>query len=547
MASSPALCYTSTMRRFLTQPPSPIIMAAALLGLIIAIGATRIANFDIWWHLKTGSLIWEMKSIPSHDPFSYTASGAPWFNHEWLFELIAWFIYSKWGLAALTMLKLAATAGIAYVSFRSIVLLTSSPSVALWGTVLLLWSLADRIMARPFIITLLFTGIFCLQLHRFAAGRKRSLWEFVPLTLIWVNCHGGGLMAPMIVLAYALGESIQVRLHGPEPIPAGRRRHLWIVGLITLAACAVTPLGPMALLFPLKHFQMGTILSRTQEWLPILDPRLDLLMSQIILRVTLAATLISYIINRRGARMSHLLLTTLTCLMVLKGQRFGSHFMIVNLPIMFFNLKACFMRLKASPMASWVQLIAVATLSLCAVTFGVPLVVKGEWSKRMGFGAMVQFAPAPMVNFLDEHKIGGRVFNDMAIGGYLIFRRWPQERVFIDGRTPVYGDEFYRRYIEAFHLAHHFEKLNREYRFDYLVFKAKDAWELRHVHKYLWKHPKWRLVYMNCDGIVYLRQGPRFSELIKELELNRNPLMEEIEKEERSHPPPKFRRPRERT
>jgi hypothetical protein len=524
------------MRRILTKPPSSMVMAAALLGLVIAIGATRIANFDIWWHLKTGSLIWQSGEIPRQDPFSYTMAGAPWFNHEWLFQIAVWLLYSAWGVATLTALKLAATVGMAYATFRSIQLFTSSPGAALWGTFLLLWSLADRIMARPFIITLLLTAVFCLQLHRFAAGRKKNLWEFIPLTLIWINCHGAGLFAPMIVLAYALGESIQAYLDGPEPIPAVRRRHLWIVGLLTLVACLATPLGAMTFIFPLKHLQMGTILSRTQEWLPILDPRLDLLVSQIIFRITLVATLISYIINRRGTRMSHLLLTALTCFMVLRGQRFGSHFMIVNLPIMFFNLKAWLLRFKAGPMASWGHTIAVATVSLCAVTFGVPLAVKGEWSKRMGFGAMVQFAPAPMVNFLEEYNIGGRVFNDMAIGSYLIFRRWPQERVFIDGRTPVYGDEFYRRYIEAFHRAVNFERLDQEYRFDYLVFKAKDAWDIRHVHKYLWKHPTWRLVYMNCDGIVYLRQGPRFAKLIKELELKRNPLMEEMEKEEKSKP-----------
>lgn len=144
---------------------------------------------------------------------------------------------------------------------------------------------------------------------------------------------------------------------------------------------------------------------------------------------------------------------------------------------------------------------------------------------------MDRFAPARMVNFLERHDIGGKVFNDMALGSYLIFRRWPDEKVFIDGRTPVYGDDFYRRYIEAFHLAPHFEQLDQEYGFDYLVFKASDAWDIRHVHKYLWKKPKWRLVYMNADGIVYLRYGPRFSRLIKKLELTRNPLMEEIEKQ----------------
>jgi hypothetical protein len=43
--------------------------------------------------------------------------------------------------------------------------------------------------------------------------------------------------------------------------------------------------------------------------------------------------------------------------------------------------------------------------------------------------------PSGAAGFLEAHHITGRMFNSYEKGGYLIWRLWPQERVFIDGRA----------------------------------------------------------------------------------------------------------------
>ena len=44
--------------------------------------------------------------------------------------------------------------------------------------------------------------------------------------------------------------------------------------------------------------------------------------------------------------------------------------------------------------------------------------------------------------FLEEHRIASRLFNSYPNGGFLIWRLWPQEKVFIDGRAM--GDEVFK-------------------------------------------------------------------------------------------------------
>ncbi len=508
----------------------------ALAGIIIALGFTQVINLDIWWHLKTGEVIWRGGQIPQVDLFSYTAPGAPWTNHEWLFEVIAWALFSAGGIATLTLLKGTLTAGIAWVAFRTFRILNIPLGSALLGTFVLLIGIMDRIMCRPFLFTLFFFALFALCLHAFAAGRLRRLWFLPPLTIIWINLHGGGIIGPQLLFVYALGEAIQSRLAARGWAPAPRldrsqRVHLWVITLLCIIACLINPWGVNIFTFPLEHLHMQAILTFTHEWFPTLDARVDDVISHILFRAMLVGTLISYLINARRVPLSHLLLTLLTCMLIAKAKRFTPQFLIINLPLMWLNLHEALgphlSRLRRwGNRPTWLALAVVMELSLLTILYGVPASLGGRMHEPIGFGTSIYSAPTRMVDFLEENQITGNVFNEMGLGGYLIFRRWPQERVFIDGRTPVYGDRFYDRYTDFVRSSRNFQQLDDRYHFDYLVFKTIPSWDLRYVHEHLWRDPKWRLVYMQDDGIVYVRNTPRFRTIIDRFELKQNPLIE---------------------
>ena len=460
-------------------------------------------------------------------------------NHEWLFQLFTWNCYQLFGNTSLIMIKLLLTSIIAISIFKTTQLLTKSNSAALWGTLLVLAAIADRVMMRPFLFTLMFLPYFILQLHRYEKDDKRNLWELPFLTLIWINLHAGGLLAPPLVFAFALGETIQAAFSKrlgdevPKAINTKRIYHLWVVGFLCTIACMITPYGIETLTFPLSHLGMGSILQYTQEWLPFLDPRLDGIISQILARTLLALLLISYFINRKSVRISHLLLTIITALMLLKGKRFTSHFVIANLPILFFNLKILARRIPITPGAgylhSWGNLIVVGMLSLLALRHGVPSTIGGDLAGSPGLGSVHIVKPAA-VDMLDKYDIHGKVFNELGVGSYFLFKRWPRDKVFIDGRTPVYGDTFFLDYIDALRHPKNFETLDKKYNFDYLVFNSYQAWPLRHMHRYFWYNPDWKLIFANQDGIIYLRNTPKHHDLIEKLELKIHPLIEEMKR-----------------
>ena len=64
------------------------------------------ADPDLWGHIKFGEDIWSELSIPKTDPYSYTAFGLPWVNHEWLAEIIFFLIFNLAGSTGLLAFKL---------------------------------------------------------------------------------------------------------------------------------------------------------------------------------------------------------------------------------------------------------------------------------------------------------------------------------------------------------------------------------------------------------------------------------------------------------
>src|SRR5215467_15425176 len=73
----------------------PVTLAAALIVLTVLTVRDRFNDPDLWWHLKTGEIIWNTHSIPQTDVFSFTTNQHAWTAHEWLSQVA---IYAAWRL-----------------------------------------------------------------------------------------------------------------------------------------------------------------------------------------------------------------------------------------------------------------------------------------------------------------------------------------------------------------------------------------------------------------------------------------------------------------
>jgi len=108
-------------------------------------------------------------------------------------------------------------------------------------------------------------------------------------------------------------------------------------------------------------------------------------------------------------------------------------------------------------------------------------------------------APTLALKAVQKANIKGPVLNSYDWGGYLIYAGVPP---FIDGRTDVYGDDFFRKYVEALQLKS-FDGLPK------LIAQHKIAWTLltpdSAAVSMLDTLPGWRRLYSDKDAVVHVK------------------------------------------
>ncbi len=54
--------------------------------------------------------------------------------------------------------------------------------------------------------------------------------------------------------------------------------------------------------------------------------------------------------------------------------------------------------------------------------------------------------PVQAIDWLQSHPQDGKMFNDFNWGGYILYRLWPGQQVFIDSQSDFYGETFVKQY-----------------------------------------------------------------------------------------------------
>src|SRR5258707_1066392 len=95
-------------------------------------------------------------------------------------------------------------------------------------------------LARPHLVTPLFAVVFCWVLSRVErrANNEGLLSVLPPLTILWVNLHGGFFVGIVLLITYAIGAAT-------EELVRGTRQNAWVRArkyLLSAGACAAASL-----------------------------------------------------------------------------------------------------------------------------------------------------------------------------------------------------------------------------------------------------------------------------------------------------------------
>ncbi|MDO9130363.1 MAG: hypothetical protein Q7U34_10905, partial [Anaerolineales bacterium] len=97
-----------------------------------------------------------------------------------------------------------------------------------------------------------------------------------------------------------------------------------------------------------------------------------------------------------------------------------------------------------------------------------------------------EFFPVDAAAWLKSNPQNGRMFNAFDWGGYLLFELWPDQQIFMDGHTHIYGEALTREYEQVITLAEGWQNIFSEYQIQWVIMpkgtllaeklRAKPAW-----------------------------------------------------------------------
>ena len=408
----------------------PLMLAGLLLVLAVLTVRSRFDDPDMWWHLKTGQIIWNARSIPVTDLFSYTTNHHAYVPHEWLSQVLIYGAYRVAGYSGLMLWLCFFTSALMIAGYLLCWLYSGNAKVAFLGA-LLIWLFGTvGFSIRPQMIGYLLLVAEMLLLH---LGRTRSpRWFFAPPALfaVWVNCHGSFILGLILAATFLFSAFFDFRI-GSLVSHRWDMRSRQLLGLaLVLSACALflNPIGLNQILYPLDtllHQPIG--LAQSVEWqaLQLNDER------GIALLVALGCIALVVIVRRMELYWHELLFLVLGTWLAASHRRMLFTFGILAAPIL------C--RLLAD---LWEGYDPQHDLPLANALFiALSLVTAfGAFPHRQNLIEQVQAkSPAKAVEFIQSHHLSGPIVNEYYFGGYLIWAA-PELPVFVDGRADVFEE-----------------------------------------------------------------------------------------------------------
>lgn len=397
-----------------------MLLAVLVLFASVAIGATFVmSDTDMWQHLAVGRAIWTTHSIPMTNVWTWPTYGTPQVLPSWLFRALLWPFYAIGGLFGLQVWRWVTTLavfGTAWLTARKLGARGFAAIAAIaWAALVY----RHRVYIRPetlsaVLIALTQWILLTRRTEPAGASSKRS-WLLVLLAWIWPNAHISYWMFFAITGIHAFGELFD---------RAPKKPSLWLVLALSVVASFANPWGWKTLEEPFLYqfvWSKEPIFKTIGELMPV-DWKFLATTGYLELVLLWPLLTVARAFRREKWDIAELLTMAFFMVLGLKSQRFVSVWAVVAAPYIARDVAALAggVRWPSFLRPVWVRL---ALLVALVVGGSLP-----DWRRTdlpFGTGIVTNSYPAGACEFLAKHGIRGHGFNHFEMGGYMVWRFWP--------------------------------------------------------------------------------------------------------------------------
>jgi len=501
-------------------------------------------DYDFWWHIATGRYIVTEKHLPDKDPFSFTSELQE--NKNTFPERESFILKQYWLAQSLLYLifKLAGPKGI--ILLRSLMLVLTLFAV-FWhlnkGKVsayisflflFILFAASTRATGeRPVLFSFLFTAVVFLILDDFRTEKSRKIFLLPPLMLLWANLHGGFVLGDIIIAVFLLGESINIS-RKKSNYSKQQKVVFYSMTMFAIACSFVNPNGWDAFSMSLSNryeiFTKGIQEYQSPFGFYIKKIR-PIQYNEVILAVMAPLILI---LGNKKLNLNHVFLLAGFYYMAATASRFVFFYAIIATMIVaketdgivngFFRKK-----LQEKSYKKVEYLLTVAAL------FSITLFLIGHFKyKEFEFKiAEKKSIPEAAVDFIENNRLPGNMFNDYGYGGYITWRLYPWKKNFIDTRAlNITTMTEYGWIIEAETNAGEvntaasntplWELLLSHYKVNFMLLSLFDVFgDAMPLVLETVEHDKWVPIYNDSISVVLIKNVPENRQFIEKHKISR--------------------------
>lgn len=436
---------------------------------------TLLGDCDTGWHIRTGEWIMAHRWVPAYDVFSFSKPGAPWYAWEWLSDVVFARLNALGGLQAVVLFSVLMLS----VTFTALFLLVrrkANPVIAIVVSMVAAAASSIHWLARPHLFTLFFLVLFYAALEQVREGRMHFagvpiLAALPVISILWTNLHGGFFVGTLMIAAYGAAEVLQT-LFGPESIdrrPALLRARAYFLSAgACLAASLINPYTWRL------HAHMASYLRdpwNSQHIMEFLSPSFHH-PTAIFFESMLALAVATAVWNVSRGQLTEPILMLVWAHGALLAARNIPIFMIAAAPPVAAAIQHLLLKAPAMDLAGWAKKVTEKFNLVAEETSQTDSI--GRWHLVSVLGvalvAALLYAPHPPAKFRSEFDPkfypaaalaslrsdpAARVFTNDEWGDYLIYTG---RKVFVDGRSDFYGDDFENNYVDVLNVKYDWEK-----------------------------------------------------------------------------------------
>lgn len=459
-----------------------ILLAATSLGGLLLNG-----DGDLGRHITIGRYILTSGTIPVRDIFSHTMTGERLVPHEWLAQATFAVVHALLGLTGIVLLVSVVIATAFTLAYREMLRRKVFRILALLIAMLAAYASVLHWLARPHIFTFLFTAVWAYQLE----NERSRVWLFALVMLLWANTHGAFIAGFVIWGAHLVGWMWE---YWQRQATKETGIRLITIGVTSFAASLINPAGWHLWGTSLGYFGNQFLVDQTIEYQSPNFHNWSTWPFVIMLVLGILATGL-------GSRLRphESLLFAGWTLLSLYSARNIPLFAVIVAPYLGTAVQQ--LTAQSSILGRVDQRLTLVEKALRGAVWPIVLTILLGLSLLRQPGTSNQFSearfPVQAVDWLSSHPQEGKMFNNFIWGGYLLYRLWPEQSVFIDGQTDFYGEHLAREYTRVASLREGWESVLEEYDVAWVIVQSDKP-----LVQALQKELNWRLVYRDDTAAI---------------------------------------------